>query len=216
MTIINIPPTRSNLLQMKNKLEFTRDGYNILEKKREILTTELLQIADQADALQNEVWELITFAYQALEKARLTMGQEHVEWAALAVTKSVDVIIRIRSTMGVSLPRIEARGEPPELSYSLGSTTVELDESNAAFRHVLEKTPQLTELVSSVWRLAHELKQTQRRVKALERIFIPNYEETIRFIEDTLEEHEREETFRLKWLKSKREAEEIQPIRSVQ
>ena len=54
-----------------------------------------------------------------------------------------------------------------------------------------------------MWRLAGELRKTQRRVNALQYIFIPDYEETIAFIESELEEREREEAFRLKRLKTK-------------
>jgi len=89
------------------------------------------------------------------------------------------------------------------MPYSPGDTTAALDEASAAFRKVLDSVPQLSELITSVWRLAGELRKTQRRVNALEHIFIPDYEETIAFIESALEEREREETFRLKRLKTR-------------
>ena len=136
------------------------------------------------------------------------MGQERVEWAALAVTQSIDVNIINRGMMGVPIPHIEAYGEPPDISYSLGDTSVALDESNDAFRKVLGEVPRLCELVTSVRRLARELKKTQRRVHALEKVFIPQYEQTIQFIEQTLEEQDREEIFRLKWMKSHKQNKE--------
>jgi V/A-type H+-transporting ATPase subunit D len=203
MPRINVPPTRSNLLRMKQELAFAREGYEILDRKREVLTTELIHLAHDAELLQEEVWKLLAAAYHALEQARLTMGQEHVEWAALAVNKTVDVRLKFRGVMGVLIPLVEARGGPPEMPYSLGDTTATLDEASAAFREVLSHIPELSESVTSVWRLAGELRKTQRRVNALQHIFIPDYEETVAFIESALEEREREETFRLKRLKTK-------------
>jgi V/A-type H+-transporting ATPase subunit D len=85
----------------------------------------------------------------------------------------------------------------------LSGTNAALDEASAAFREVLIRTPQLSMLVTTVWRLAGELRKTQRRVNALQHIFIPAYEETVAFIVSSLEEREREEIFRLKWLKTK-------------
>ncbi|NSW52125.1 MAG: V-type ATP synthase subunit D [Anaerolineae bacterium] len=208
MTRINVAPTRSNLLQMKKERDFAREGFEILDKKREVLTSELLHISHNAEVIQQQVWSLLAEAYRALEKARLTMGQERVEWAAMAVNQTIEVDIVNHGVMGVPIPKVDAHGEPPDISYSLGDTTVALDESSEAFRTVLEHVPELAEVVSSVWRLARELKKTQRRVNALEYIFIPDYEETIEFIEGILEEHEREETFRMKWLKSKKERDE--------
>jgi V/A-type H+-transporting ATPase subunit D len=90
-----------------------------------------------------------------------------------------------------------------KLLYSLSGTNAALDEAAAAFREVVIKAPQLSQLATTVWRLAGELRKTQRRVNALQHIFIPQYEDTVAFIVSSLEEREREETFRLKWLKTK-------------
>lgn len=203
MAKINIPPTRSNLLRMKQELQFAHEGYEILDRKREVLTTELIRMAHDAQVLQEEVWKLVAEAYRALEQAKLTMGQEQVERTSLAMHKTVDVQLKFRGVMGVPIPMVEAKGGPPEMPYSLGDTRATLDQAGSAFRKVLSRIPELSELVTSVWRLAGELRKTQRRVNALQHIFIPEYEETVLFIKSALEEREREETFRLKWLKSK-------------
>ena len=203
MPNVNIAPTRSNLIRVKKDLRFAREGYEILDRKREALTSELVSVAKEADAVQKEVWALLEIAYAAMEKARLVMGSDHVEWAALAVNKTVDVHLKLRGIMGVAIPSIEARGEPPKLLYSPGDTAAVLDEASTAFREVLLRVPQLAMLTATVWRLANELRKTQRRVNALQHIFIPAYETTVAFIVSSLEEREREETFRLKWLKTR-------------
>jgi V/A-type H+-transporting ATPase subunit D len=202
MPRINIPPTRSNLIRIRHDLEFAREGYEILNRKREVLTSELIQMAHDAGLLQEEMYKLQAEAYRALEKAQLTMGRERVEWAALATSKTVDVQLRFRGIMGVAVPQIQSSGEPPEMPYSLADTNAALDEAYNAFREVLKRIPELSRLVTAVWRLAAELRKTQRRVNALQHIFIPEYEETVTFIVSTLEEREREDTFRLKLLKT--------------
>ncbi len=206
-----IAPTRSNLLRMRQALKLAREGYEILDKKREVLTTELIHQAHNAATQQTQVWQKLADAYRALEEARLSMGREHLEWTALAVNKSVEVEIKLRSIMGVVIPTVEAHGEPPEMPYGLGDTTVALDEAVARFRSVLDEIPMLSEMMVSVWRLARELQKTQRRVNALQYIFIPEYKEIVKFIESALEEREREEVFRLKRLKSKATAARVGP-----
>jgi V/A-type H+-transporting ATPase subunit D len=200
---LNVPPTRSNLLRIRQDLRFAREGYEILDRKREVLTTELIRLAHDAEAVQQKVWALLAEAYRALDRAKLTMGEDRVEWAALAVNETVDVQLKFRGIMGVPLPSIHAKGGPPATSYSLGDTTVRLDEAVSDFNGVLKGVPELAEMVTSVWRLAAELRKTQRRVNALQYIFIPEYEETVAFIVGALEEREREETFRLKRLKKR-------------
>jgi V/A-type H+-transporting ATPase subunit D len=203
MPKINVAPTRSNLIRIKKELKFAKEGYEILDRKREVLTTELVRVAHEAEVLQQEVWKLLAPGYSALQKARLTLGSDQLEWAALAANKTVDVHIKVRGIMGVAIPVIEASGEPPQMPFSPGGTNASLDEASATFREVLIRIPQLSMLVTTVWRLAGELRKTQRRVNALQHIFIPNYEATVEFIVSSLEEREREEIFRLKWLKTK-------------
>ena len=205
MARINIPPTRSNLMRVKQDLQFAREGYEILNRKREVLTSELIQVAHEAEVLQQEVIKKLEAAYRAMEKAQLRMGRERVEWAALAANKTVDVTVKYRGIMGVPITVVEGHGAPPEMLYSLGDTTASLDEAGMAFREVLGQVPDLSRLVTTVWRLAGELRKTQRRVNALQYIFIPDYEETVLFIQSSLEEREREETFRLKLLKTRAE-----------
>jgi V/A-type H+-transporting ATPase subunit D len=201
MAKINVAPTRSNLLRVKQDLQFAKEGYEILNRKREVLTTELIRMAHNAEELQQQVWQLLAEAYVAMEKAQLKMGRERVEWAALAADKTVDVQLKVRGIMGVSVPVIESHGEPPEMLYSLGDTTASLDEASTAFVKVLKLIPELSMVITTVWRLASELHKTQRRVNALQYIFIPEYEETVLFIVSSLEERDREEIFRLKLLK---------------
>jgi V/A-type H+-transporting ATPase subunit D len=211
MARLDVPPTRSNLLRIQEELQFAQEGYDILDRKREVLTTELMRLAHDAEALQREVWERLDKAYRALEDARLTMGQEHIEWAALAVNKTVEVEVKNRGVMGVPVPTVEAHGESAEMPYSLGDTMATLDGAGATFREVMGHVPELAELMTSVWRLARELRRTQRRVNALEHIFIPNYEDTVVFIEGVLEEREREEAFRVKRLKDQQTAPDVGP-----
>jgi V/A-type H+-transporting ATPase subunit D len=198
-----VSPTRSNLFRIRDALELAQEGHDILDKKREVLTTELMHVAHDATSLQDRVWRMLAEAYEDLAAARLSMGRERLEWAALSVTETVKVTVRPRSVMGVVIPSVEAHGAPPDMPYGLGNTPVALDEAAESFRRVLAEVPELSELLTTVWRLALELQKTQRRVNALQYIFIPQYTETITYIEGALEEREREEIFRLKRLKSR-------------
>ncbi len=155
----------------------------------------------RAEEQQQKVAGLVEKAYRALELAWLTMGREKVEWAAISVSNATEVDVINHGLMGVPLPSIESYGSPPMLTYSLADTMAFLDEANRAYKEVLVEIPLLASLEVSVRRIAAELKKTQRRVNALERIFIPNFEETIRFIQDNLEEQDREEVFRMHWLR---------------
>src|SRR3970040_159902 len=115
MPQINVAPTRTNLIRLKKELRLAKEGYEILDRKREALTGQLVRVAKEADMVQKEVWALLQTAYGAMEKARLVMGSDHVEWAALAVNKTVDVHLKLRGIMGVAIAIITATGQTPTL-----------------------------------------------------------------------------------------------------
>ena len=104
--------------------------------------------------------------------------------------------------MGVVVPSVHAQAPENRLSYGFGDTSVTLDQAQREWARVLALMGELAEKVTTVWRLALELRRTQRRVNALERVFIPSYQETLRYIEETLEEKDREELFRTKRAKA--------------
>lgn len=200
-----LTPTRSNLLQTREMLTLAREGHEILDKKREVLTNMLLQLAEKAQAQQAALHAALATAYAALAEARQAMGRERLEWVALAVQQSVEVNITLHSIMGVATPTITPQDSPPTLTYSPGDTPVILDEAVAQFRAAAALLPETAATLTAVWRLARELQKTQRRVNALQYVLIPRYEAAVSRIENALEEREREETFRLKRLKGQRE-----------
>jgi V/A-type H+-transporting ATPase subunit D len=204
---LDLPPTKSNLLELRDRLAMARTGYDLLEEKREVLVSELLAIIDDADQLRREVDEKLAAAFQALQEAVIELGRDQVERAALACGVKAELAVRERSIMGVLIPLVEREVSKLEPQYGLLGTSAGLDAAQAQFRETLETILHLAETETTAWRLAVELKKTQRRVNALENILIPQYEETIHYIEAKLEEDERESIFQMKRLKAWREGE---------
>ncbi len=204
MPISDIPPTKSNLLELKDRLAIARSGHDLLEEKREVLVSELLNIVDDAEALRKEMDERLAHAYRALVAAIGELGREQIERAALACGAEAHIRLTERSVMGVPVPLMDRHLEEVTPQFGLLGTSFSLDEALRRFHDALEVILQLAETETAAWRLAVELKKTERRVRALESVFIPQYEETIAYIEALLEESERERIFQLKRLKGTR------------
>jgi len=205
MPLLDVPPTKSNLLELKDQLAMARTGYDLLEEKREVLVSELLAIIDDAEYLRREVNQRLEAAFRALREAVVELGRDQVERAALACGAPARIEVRERSIMGVLVPLMEREVRELELQYGLLGTSARLDEALERFHQALEVILRLAETETTAWRLAVELRKTQRRVNALENIFIPQYEETIRYIESMLAEVERESIFQMKLLMAWRE-----------
>jgi V/A-type H+/Na+-transporting ATPase subunit D len=203
MARLKLSATRSNLLMTKQRLKLAREGYQLLDKKRDVLIMEILRMIEDAERVQKQVEEKFVHAYASLQEARAAIGTERVQRIALSRPQEVDVRITPHSIMGVVVPSVTYQVPERHLTYGFGDTSVVLDEAQRDWGAVLVLMGQLSETVATVWRLAFELRRTQRRVNALEQIFIPSYEETLTYIQETLEEKDREELFRMKRSKTK-------------
>jgi len=160
-------------------------------------------MVEEAETVRNEARDRFAEAYQRLDVARAIMGTEQVRRLALSGQRSVDVEITPRSVMGVAVPMVRYEVLKAELTYGLGTTSVVLDQAQLEWDAVLALIGRLAEKVTTVWRLALELRSTQRRLNALEHLYIPMYTEAVARIEQALEEREREEFYRAKRAKAK-------------
>ena len=203
MPKLRVAPTRSNLLETKESLELAEEGHELLDQKREVLFMELMDLVHKLRELQEEAHAKFASAYEALESAIISMGKEEVERVSLVFKKTVDIDLIYRSVMGVPIPQIQASFSDDDLPLwtGLDDTNSFLDDTRLRFWELMQLIFQWGEIEIAIWRLTSEIRKTQRRVNALENIFIPEYEETIKLIEEILEENEREEFFRKKKVK---------------
>lgn len=196
---LNISVTRSNLLKIKEELEFAQEGHELLEQKREVLVMEVMVLLDELRKWKKEATENLLEAYHSLEYATVILGEEALQRVALAAYSREHLQIKDRSIMGVVIPQVNySKDNKPCNRYGFQGTSAILDRTVHLFCSILKKLAKLAELEVSLLRLATELRKTQRRANALNYLFIPQYLETINYLENTLEERERQELFQLK------------------
>ncbi|MHC4227252.1 MAG: V-type ATP synthase subunit D [Planctomycetota bacterium] len=201
MAQLNYAPTKTNLLKLRNDLKFARQGYELLDQKRNILIIELLALVDQTVDFQSRVENALAKAYKALEETVFDMGKLKVQYLTGAVHITTDITVRSRRVMGVTLPVIETEFKEHSPHYSPMGTSFWIDSSLHFFKEVLKLLGKLSELKISVLRLANEVKKTIRKVNALEKIAIPDLNETVHYIESRLEENERDMVILMKLVK---------------
>ena len=195
-------PTKGNLIATKRSLELATTGYELMDRKRNILTREMMSLISQAEKLQPRIDTTFSEAYDALMLANISMGKTIHLAESVPVDDSVE--IRYRSVMGVEIPTVSAGTEPQSLTYGLSVTNSALDDAMVKFHRVKELTRELAEMENTIYRLAFTIKKTQKRANALQNIVIPGYHSTITMITEALEEKEREEFGRLKVIKARK------------
>jgi len=205
MAILHFAPTKTNLLKLKSDLKFAQLGYELLDQKRNILIIELLNLVDQTVDFQNRVEEALNQAYKTLEEAVLQMGKLKVQNLASGVNIQTDIRIESRRVMGVSLPVVETNFIEKSPYFSPLGTSFWVESSLDAFKSALNLLGKLAELKISVLRLAGEVRKTIRKVNALEKIAIPDFKDTLSYIESRLEESERDMFVLMKMVKERLE-----------
>lgn len=200
---LNTVPTKGNLIAAKSSLALARQGFELMDKKRNILIREIMDLNDKAKNIQTEIDETFSKAYTSLEKANVELGIKNVETFAFNVTPEDDIRIKTRSIMGTEIPLVKHREEKRNPVYSFYGTTESLDKAKANFERVKDLTIKLSMIENSAYRLAYNIKKTQKRANALKNITIPSYETLVKTIDNALEEKEREEFTRLKVIKSR-------------
>lgn len=194
-------PTKSNLMLAKNSLRLSKHGYELLDKKRNVLIREMMELIDEAKSVQSRIDETFATAYKKLSVANITMGSKNVEQVANSIKIDNSIKVVTHSVMGVEVPKIMAEEGDNSLPYGAYSTNSALDEAYKAFEEVRKLTVELAEVETAVCRLAVSIKKTQKRANSLKNITIPRYEQIAKDIQSALEEKDREEFSRLKVIK---------------
>ncbi len=205
MAKLNIAPTKSNLLKMSDQLTISEGGYDLLEQKREILVLELMRMVEKVRMLESEIENVIAEAYPALKKMLIATGGEQIEQMASCIHYDFTIEEKSATIGGMRFRTIDVELPQRQLFYSFLGTLPENDKVMADFFKLLSLLTQMASIRTIVWRLANEVKKTQRRVNALDKMVIPQTKDTKKYIEGVLEERDRENVFVLKALKRQKE-----------
>ena len=199
-------PTKGNLMLAKNSLALARQGYDLMDKKRNVLLKELMALIDEAKEIQEQIDSTFTKAYACLQRANIEHGISKVQQLAFTVPIEESIRIQTRSIMGTEIPHVKYDEKENNLTYSFSTTSESIDIAREAFREVKNLTIKLSMVENSAYRLASNIKKTQKRANALKNITIPMYTNLVHNINNALEEKEREEFTRLKVIKNMKRA----------
>ena len=79
----NTFPTKGNLMLAKNSLGLARMGYELMDKKRNILVREIMDLIEKAKEIQARIDTTFREAYAALQKANIENGIDYVQTISL-------------------------------------------------------------------------------------------------------------------------------------
>ncbi|MFC6752831.1 V-type ATP synthase subunit D [Halorubrum tibetense] len=207
----DVKPTRKNLMAIEDRIELSERGHDTLEQKRDGLIMEFMDILDQAQDVRSGMSEDYETAQRKIDMARAMEGDVAVRGAAAALKEHPEITTQSKNIMGVVVPQIESskvKKSLDERGYGLLGSSARIDEAADAYEELLESVILAAEVETAMKKMLEEIETTKRRVNALEFTLLPQLYENQEYIEQKLEEQEREEIFRLKKIKDKKEQEE--------
>ena len=196
--------TRMELLTLKKKKQLAQKGYELLKEKRDALIMEFFRLIEDVKELRDRVESDIGLAFLNLKYAKMVDGPLKLFGLASSIKPTVNLEVETHNVMGVKMPRLNiVSREEAGMQHSLLGFSSKTDDARRYFATALDTIIKLAEIEGSVKRLAEEIEKSKRRVNALRSIVIPRIEATINYIELHLEEAEREDFTRLKFIKRK-------------
>jgi len=213
----DVKPTRKNLMEIKERIDFSERGHDTLEQKRDALIMEFMDILDQSRDVRTGLEDAYDDAQKSINMARAMEGDVAVRGAAAALKEHPEITTQSNNIMGVVVPQIESTKVKKSLDqrgYGVLGTSARIDEAAAAYEELLDQVILAAEVETAMKKMLDEIEQTKRRVNALEFKLLPELRTNRDYIEQKLEEQEREEIFRMKKIKDKKEQQEAAEARA--
>lgn len=205
----DVKPTRSEELRLKERIELAENGHEILEKKRDGLIHEFMEVIDDAQEVNQELADLYSQAKLKMMMAKIYDGEDTVKANAMAAEQETEISLEAQNIMGVKVPEIESENKIQrrilDREYGISSTSSRIDSTADKYEELLEKIVDAAETQTKVLKLLDEIEKTKRRVNALEHKTIPEMKDAQQQVSQVLQERAREETFRMKKIKEMQE-----------
>lgn len=199
----SILPTKSNLIKLKKTIALSKQGQELLEKKKYILLKEKEKYDSEKKKIEQEYKLQKEKAFKLLQNANVDLGINNVSIIAYNIEIDNEIDIKYKTVMGVEIPEIAYNYDSkPNINFGLLDTTISVDEAIIAFKKLKILLVNLTKLEIIIKRLNNAIEKVQKRSNSLKDIIIPNYEKYEKHIQEILEERDREEFTRMKMIKN--------------
>lgn len=205
MTVQDVKPTRSELIELKRKIKLSESGHKLLKMKRDGLILEFFEILKKAKTVRAELDEQFVVSQEKINIAKSVEGIVTVKSTAFSFKDTPRLEVESKNVMGVVVPKIESssiKKDINERGYGIIGTSSRIDEAAEAYENLVDKIILAAEIETTIKKLLDDIEKTKRRVNALEFKVIPELSEARDFIILRLDEMERENTFRLKRIKA--------------
>jgi len=200
----NVTATKIELLKFKKSTQVATMVQKILDDKRKVLLKNIEEMITEASKARGGIWDPLQDIYKSVNEAYLSLGTNTVDSVAESTPPVMEVEVNMRRVVDVKIPALSVtEKDTKSMPYGFADTNSSIDRAAKQIKELLPKICKAAEYENSIFSLAKALEKTQKLLNALENVIIPQYQQNIRFIAQSLEEKEREEFAKLKKVKAK-------------
>ena len=194
--------SRSAFLELREEEGLVHTGYEFLDEKRVQLAAGMLSERETYRELRKQFIEAGERAAAALLEAAAAYGLEALQVAPATILDEARVAIDERTFVGLALiaARFDAGVEPG--SPGSGASGL-VQDCIDAFRAVVDIGVRLAAVTVNLERLMHEYERTERRVRALENVILPEIRSELTMLEEHLDLNEQEEVIRVRSIRQR-------------
>jgi len=195
--LLNVNPTRMELLQLKERYALAKRGHKLLKDKLEGLMRGFLDVAH--DFIRRRM--ILDEGFMNLQRnyyvSIADLPTEELNFLFLGSSFSMAITSEKKSIMNVKFYVFKEEEKGIPYAYPITFTHEEIDDVFREMKRIIKEIIDLSSIEQELYLIAAEISKTRRRVNALEYIMIPDLEETIKYISGKLEEMERGNIARL-------------------
>ncbi|SIO73492.1 V-type H+-transporting ATPase subunit D [Babesia microti strain RI] len=203
-------PSRMNLQLLKQKKQTASNGYSLLKKKSDALSMRFRKFLGETLKVKERIGSLISDASFSVSKAVWAVGDfENLLLESISRT-SITLDIMQENIAGVRIPKFVMHVDHSadiisNLDLATGGQVIESAKNSNLM--VIQTLVELASMQIEFSILDEQIRITNQRVNALDNVVLPRIDSSIEYIKRQLEEIEREEFFRLKMVKEKKQEE---------
>ncbi len=204
-----IKPTKTNLMNLQDRLEFVKKGENFLDYKREQLIQRIRNIWTDYKQQRKNFYNSLKKSIRKLTQVYKDMGK--TEFNLISKISEIqfkpEINISFIKKIGIIIPRIDYKLEQEEKlpPYSFENTSPHLEELVDKLKQLLRDIIVLAETEDVILKYATNFRKVDRRINGLKNIVRPNLKDTIKKVSNIIEEMQRESFIRLKAVKERLE-----------
>ena len=200
---LRVPPGRAGRIWLVRRLEIARRGAGLLDRKRHALLAERARVRGEA-AVARRAWEdAASQVAMWSRRAAILDGTGRLQLLAGHANEPAALELAWSNLMGARIPAVRriTTPDPPPLSALGGSSAAVLLAD--ACRKATTAAVQVAVAERADAEISFELARAARRLRALQKRWIPQHQQALQRLDLALDESQREQSVRVRWLTSR-------------